>query len=183
VSRQVVAIVAGAEIAVAEVDTREADLRAGSLSAALPRAGTSEGRQLRRWLTQLLVTERVVAAEAAALGLSADAAPSEEELLPDVTARLEIGSVAASALAAPLARALFTHVTAAVEVTDDDVAGYHARNPLRFAARTVDRDGWRTTTGVAPPLDEVGVRHVAACHRWREVVYSWRHETRNTRSR
>jgi oligopeptide transport system ATP-binding protein len=36
---------------------------------------------------------------------------------------------------------------------------------------------------IAPPLDEVGVRHVAACHRWREVVYSWRHETRNTRSR
>jgi oligopeptide transport system ATP-binding protein len=36
---------------------------------------------------------------------------------------------------------------------------------------------------IAPPLDEVGVRHVAACHRWREVVYSWRHETRNTRAR
>ena len=37
-------------------------------AASLPRAGTSEGRQLRRWLTQLLVTERVVAAEAAAAG-------------------------------------------------------------------------------------------------------------------
>jgi oligopeptide transport system ATP-binding protein len=36
---------------------------------------------------------------------------------------------------------------------------------------------------IAPPLDEVGVRHVAACHRWREVVYSWQHETRNTGSR
>jgi len=35
----------------------------------------------------------------------------------------------------------------------------------------------------APPLDEVGVRHAAACHRWREVVYSWRHENRNSRSR
>ena len=35
----------------------------------------------------------------------------------------------------------------------------------------------------APPLGEVGVRHAAACHRWREVVYSWRHETRNSGSR
>jgi oligopeptide transport system ATP-binding protein len=35
----------------------------------------------------------------------------------------------------------------------------------------------------APQLDEVGIRHAAACHRWREVVYSWRHETRNTRAR
>ncbi len=65
------------------------------LASSLPRRDTSEGRQLRRWLTQLLVTERVVAAEAAARGLTADGAPSEDELLPDTTARLEIGSVAA----------------------------------------------------------------------------------------
>jgi oligopeptide transport system ATP-binding protein len=36
---------------------------------------------------------------------------------------------------------------------------------------------------IAPPQDQVGVRHTAACHRWREVVYSWRHETRNSRAR
>ena len=53
------------------------------------------------------MTERVVAAEAAGLGLTADGAPTEHELLPDMTSRLEIGSVAASALADPLARALF----------------------------------------------------------------------------
>ena len=35
----------------------------------------------------------------------------------------------------------------------------------------------------APPLEEVGIRHTAACHRWREVVYSWGHETRNSRAR
>jgi [acyl-carrier-protein] S-malonyltransferase len=155
VSRPVAATVGGIAVPVADVDAREAQLRAGALAAALPRAGTSEGRQLRRWLTQLLVTEQVVAAEAAALGLNADGAPAEDELLPDVTARLEIGSVAASALADPLARALFARVTAAVEVTDDDVAGYHTRNPLRFATRTADRDGWRAPAGVAPPLHEV----------------------------
>ena len=81
-----------------EVDAREDRLRASRLASSLPRRGTSEGRQLRRWLTQLLVTERVVAAEAAARGLTADGAPSEDELLPDATARLEIGSIAGSVL-------------------------------------------------------------------------------------
>ena len=80
------------------------------------------------------MTERVVAAEAAALGVTARDAPGEAELLPDTTARLEIGSVAAAALADPCARALFVRVTAAVDVSDDDVTDYHARNPLRFAA-------------------------------------------------
>ena len=51
----------------AEVDAREARLRGDPCSRRRCRGrGTSEGRQLRRWLTQLLVTERVVAAEAAA---------------------------------------------------------------------------------------------------------------------
>jgi oligopeptide/dipeptide ABC transporter ATP-binding protein len=29
---------------------------------------------------------------------------------------------------------------------------------------------------IEPPLDAVGPRHAVACHRWREVVYSWRDE-------
>ena len=151
------AIVGGVPIGVDEIDAREAALRAGRLAAALPRAGTSEGRQLRRWLTQLTVTERVVAIEAAALGVTPDAAPAEDELLPDASARLDVGSVAAAALADPLARALFMHVTAAVEVSDDDVAGYHARNPLRFAPRgartggSAVRDRRPSACGGPPP--------------------------------
>jgi [acyl-carrier-protein] S-malonyltransferase len=146
VSSQVVATVGGVPIGVDEVDAREAALRLGRRAAALPRAGTSEGRQLRRWLTQLLVTERVVAVESAALGVTPDAAPAEDELLPDESARLEIGSVAAAAFADPLTRALFVHVTATVEVCDDDVADYHARNPRRFAPRR---------RASVPALDEV----------------------------
>src|SRR5271167_767490 len=136
-TEQLVATVAGLPISVDEIDSAEARLRSGARASALPASGTSEGRQLRRWLTQLIVTKRVVAAEAAARGLTAvtaEAAPTEAELLPDVTARLEIGSVAAAALADPDARALFADVTAAVQVSDDDVADYHARNPHRFAA-------------------------------------------------
>jgi [acyl-carrier-protein] S-malonyltransferase len=150
-----VATVGGVPVPVDEVDAREARLRGGPLAAALPVAGTSEGRQLRRWLTQLIVTERVVAAEAAALGVTASDAPSEAELLPDTTARLEIGSVAAAALSEPCARALFARVTAEVDVSDDDVACYHARNPLRFAAATPDRHGWRGPAVAAPPLQQV----------------------------
>jgi len=129
----VAATVAGVPVPVADVDAREAALRASPQSAALPRPGTSEGRQLRRWLTQLLVTEKVVAAEARTLGVTVTAStPTEEDLLPDLTARLEIGSIAAGALADPLARALFDRVTAGVDVDSDTVADYHRRNPGRF---------------------------------------------------
>ncbi len=154
-SVRLVATVAGTPIRVDEVDAAEARLRNGPQAAALPASGTGEGRQLRRWLTQLIVTERVVAAEAAARGLTARAAPTETDLLPDVTARLEIGSVAAAALADPRARALFADVTAAVQVADDDVADYHARNPLRFATPRPGQYGWRAPSRVGPPLDEV----------------------------
>ena len=147
---QVAATVAGMDVPVADVDVREAELRGTVPAASLPRPGTSEGRQLRRWLTQLLVTERVIAAEAAAAGLTAEGAPAEDELLPDISARLEIGSVAAAALADPLARVMFIHITAAVDVTDADVADYHARNPLRFATPSDAGNGWCTATVGCP---------------------------------
>jgi [acyl-carrier-protein] S-malonyltransferase len=131
----VAAIVGGVPVLVEEVDAREERLRGSRVALSLPRPGTSEGRQLRRWLTQVLVTERVVQAEARALGLTAASVPSEDALLPDTTARLEIGSVAASVLSDPRGRAVFVHVTANVDVTDADVADYHARNPARFASR------------------------------------------------
>jgi [acyl-carrier-protein] S-malonyltransferase len=183
VSAHPVATVAGTPIPETEVDAREARLRSGRLAAALPASGTSEGRQLRRWLTQLIVTERVVAAEAAARGLTAVTpaeAPPEAELLPDVTARLEIGSIAAAALADPRARALFADVTAAVQVSDDDVADYHARNPLRFAAPSPGRHGWRVPAVVGPPLEQVRsavTEHLRAAAR-RRAFRVWLDERR-----
>lgn len=132
----VAAMVGGVPVAVHEVDAREKRLRDSKISSSLPRPGTSEGRQLRRWLTQLLVTERVVFVEAAARGLDADGAPPEQELLPDNMSRLEIGSITAAALSDPLGRALFVDVTSTVDVTGDEVASYQARNPGRFASAT-----------------------------------------------
>ncbi|MCV7444888.1 malonyl CoA-ACP transacylase [Mycobacterium paraense] len=154
-SARLVASVAGDPVSVDEVDAAEARLRRGPRAAALPAGGTAEGRQLRRWLTQVIVTERVVAAEAAARGLTGRDAPAQAELLPDATARLEIGSVAAAVLADPRARALFADVTAAVRIGDDDVAAYHARNPLRFAAPRPGPDGWRAPPRTGPALAQV----------------------------
>lgn len=129
------ATVAGDPVSIDEIDTREAALRSSPQTAALPRPGTSEGRQLRRWLTQLLVTERVVAREAAALGVTVTGAtPGADAVLPDLTARLEIGSVAVGVLAHPLARALYAHITADVDIDDAAVADYHRRNPRRFVS-------------------------------------------------
>ncbi|MGV9800638.1 DUF7158 domain-containing protein [Mycobacterium sp. NPDC003449] len=149
------AVVAGAPVPVTEIDGREAALRASNLASALPHPGTSEGRQLRRWLTQLVAAERVIAAEAHARGLTGADAPAEPEVLPDVAARLEIGSVAASVLAGPQARAVFAEVTAAVVVTESDIAAYHTRNPLRFAAKpALGQHGWLERP-VAPRLAQV----------------------------
>ncbi|OBJ50427.1 malonyl CoA-ACP transacylase [Mycobacterium sp. 1423905.2] len=171
----VVATVGGAPVVEAEVDAREAGLRGGARAAALPTPGTSEGRQLRRWLTQLIVTERVVAAEAAARGLSATPAPTEAQVLPDLTARMEIGSVAAAVLADPRARALFVALTAGVQVTDQEVAAYHARNPLRFAAPSQRGHGWRGPAVAGPPLHQVRpliMQHLLAVAR-RRAFRDW----------
>lgn len=138
-----VATVGGASVSVAEVDARESALRASGVASALPRPETSEGRQLRRWLTQLIVTERVVAREAVARGLTADDAPSVSDLVPDTVAKMELGSIAAEVLRDPLARSLFETITAEVEVDEATARAYHARNPGRFGRVTESSDGWR----------------------------------------
>ncbi|MDG4663882.1 malonyl CoA-ACP transacylase [Mycobacterium sp. 236(2023)] len=118
-------------VTVADVDAREQVLRTGDRRHALPRPGTSEARQMRRWLTQVLVAERVVAMSSRGEGQ----VPSEADVLPDVVARMELGSVAAATLSDPHGRAVFAAITADIAVTDTEVADYHARNPHRFAVR------------------------------------------------
>lgn len=126
-----VAWVGGSPVDVSEVDTMEVGLRAGPVGPTLPREHTSEGRQLRRWLVQVLVAERLVAAEAATRGLGATGAPGLFELAPDRAAMLGLGSVAADLLTrSPLARKVFMAVTE--HVTIPSVTDFHERNPERF---------------------------------------------------
>lgn len=138
----VVARVGDDVVTVTEVDDRERALRAGGSADALPRAGTSEARQLRRWITQVLVAQKVVDAHAGTLGGHDRPSAGEQDVLPDAVARMEIGSVAASTLDTAPGRAVFAAVTAAVRVSDHQVAEYHARNPGRFAKSTVTQSGW-----------------------------------------
>ena len=141
----VAATVAGVSVQICEVDAREAVLRAAPQVAALPRPNTSEGRQLRRWLTQLVVAEKLVAREAEVLGVIVTAdTPGETDLLPDPTARLEIGSIAAAVLSDPVARAVFAHVTSDVAVDDGAVVDFHRRNPRKFL-QFKQTGGWRVS--------------------------------------
>lgn len=164
----VVATVAGTPILVSEVDARENHLRETRLAASLPRPGTSEGRQLRRWLTQLLIAERVVTAEADARGTCAVDAPTKEDLVPDTVARMEIGSIAASVLDEPRTRALFVDVTAGVSVSEADVADYHARNPRRFVSAQAVAGSWNrpaTTPDLAQARPAIAAHLLAAARR------------------
>jgi [acyl-carrier-protein] S-malonyltransferase len=123
-----IAWVAGTPLEESEVDLREAAVRSSPARAALPAKDSSEGRQLRRWLVQLMAAERIVASHGATC-----AAPPLEELAKDNAALLELGSVAAALLAQnPLARAVFREVTDQVRIPPERVAAYHAANPEQF---------------------------------------------------
>lgn len=148
----VVATVAGAAVDESAVDERERELRAGPVRSTLPRPHTSEGRQLRRWLVQVLVAERLVAAEAAARGLTGADAPGLTAIAPDRAAMLGLGSVAADLLTRnPLARSVFRAVTAELTVPDADVERYYRANPERY--RHEERRVVRHALGDTPVTD------------------------------
>lgn len=116
-------------IPAAAVDERLAFVQAGPYAARLPHPSTMEGRNLRRWLTQALVTEAVVEHEAALRGLTAVGAASAVTR----SAALRSGGVVAAVLAAhPLARVLRDAVTAQVTVPEETVVDYHRRNRDRY---------------------------------------------------
>lgn len=128
-----VATVAGVPLDESDVDAREQELRSGPVSTTLPRPHTSEGRQLRRWVVQVLVAERLVADEARVRGLTEDDAPDIAGLAPNRAALLGLGSVAADLLTRkPLARKVFLAVTDDIVVSAADVERYHAANPEQF---------------------------------------------------
>jgi [acyl-carrier-protein] S-malonyltransferase len=110
----------------AEVETRVERLRRGPLAPRLPRPGTADARNLRRWVVQVMTYEAVVEAEAAALNLPPR--PPTEGRLSLVDA-LRMGGVTAAVLTSlPVAPAVRERVTADVAVPEPAVRDYYARN-------------------------------------------------------
>ncbi|HEV7710589.1 MAG TPA: hypothetical protein VGP16_20510 [Asanoa sp.] len=118
-----VAWVDGEPIHSAAVAAELSRLYRGPGGHALPTPDTAEGRQLRRWVVQVLAVGAVLAAEAARRRLPASGP------LPDAD-RVALGSIAAAALArSSHAAAVFAAVTADVTVSAAEVAAYRAANP------------------------------------------------------
>lgn len=78
------------------LDERLDALRAGDAACVLPRAGSREGRQLERWVAQVVLTELVCADE---LHRRPDAVPAAPGASLDVSTAIAVGSITAAALA------------------------------------------------------------------------------------
>jgi len=121
-----VAEVDGHRISLAEVDRRAAELRSGPRGALLPPPDTAEGRNLRRWLVQLVAAERVVRNSCAARGIDTAGAPTARL---DLGGALRLGGVAA---------AMLHRMPGAIELAAEagptavEVADHHQRNRDRY---------------------------------------------------
>ena len=129
---QVAAWVGETPIAVTEVDVHLERLRAGPRAALLPVADSPEGRQLRRWATQVVVTRHLLEVEAAALGPAP--VPPREAVMSDRQAALDFGGIVANVLAdSGAARMVFAEVTGSVQASSEEVAAYYSRNVDEFS--------------------------------------------------
>ncbi|MFE2723839.1 hypothetical protein [Kitasatospora sp. NPDC059327] len=117
------------------LDRRLAALRSGPRSAALPRPGSSEDRQLTRWVAQVVLTEELCAAVCAERGLPVEAtAPADTPARLDQRAAVELGSITAAAYEGSAAvRAVYEAVTADVRPRPDEVAHYRTMTAGRPA--------------------------------------------------
>ncbi|MFF1396948.1 hypothetical protein ACFVZD_24475 [Streptomyces sp. NPDC058287] len=110
-----------------EVEARVARLRRGPLAPRLPRPGTADARNLRRWVVQVMTYEAVVEAEAAKLDLPPRPLHSKDGL--SLVEALGMGGVTAAVLASlPVAPAVRARVTADVAVPEPAVRDYYVRN-------------------------------------------------------
>jgi [acyl-carrier-protein] S-malonyltransferase len=113
-----------------DVDRRLEALRRGRWSAVLPHPATAEGRQLRRWTAQVVVTEALLEYLAEDLR---DTRPAEIFAFDGAPA-LELGSIVAAALAAsPAARRVYDYVVGGIVADAEQVRGYYDRNQDLFA--------------------------------------------------
>ncbi|MFD3479080.1 hypothetical protein [Streptomyces sp. NPDC058695] len=123
----VAAVVGDRTLTEAEVEARVAALRSGPLAPRLPRPGTADARNLRRWVVQVMTHEEVVEQEAAILDLPLQPPDTHVELR--LTDALRMGGVTAAVLTSlPVAPAVRARVTADIAVPEPAVRDYYARN-------------------------------------------------------
>ncbi|MFD9543747.1 hypothetical protein [Streptomyces sp. NPDC060022] len=109
------------------VEARVTALRRGPLASRLPRPGTADARNLRRWVVQLLTYEAVVEDAAASMGLTAEQTSRRKEF--SLSAALGTGGVTAAVLASlPVATAVYDRITAHITVPPSEVRAYYDRN-------------------------------------------------------
>jgi [acyl-carrier-protein] S-malonyltransferase len=142
----------GRAIPRARLEERLSRLRSGFLAGLLPVPGSSEDRQLARWVAQVILTEELCAAEASRLGL--DPATEGTSSREADGATVELGSIVAAAWANSAAvRAVFSHLTAAVDVGESDLRAYWEATASPVPARWLLRH--RLDGGTAQPLGPV----------------------------
>ncbi|MFJ7909574.1 hypothetical protein [Kitasatospora sp. NPDC096204] len=106
------------------LDARLAALRNGPRATALPQPGSSEDRQLARWVAQVLLTEALC--EAVAADRNLPVVPGGPAHL-DHQAAVELGSITAAAYEGSAAvRAVYEMVTADTDPSPTDIAHYRA---------------------------------------------------------
>lgn len=126
----IAALVGAEHLSQAQVDAAVAKMRNGPHSHALPVAGTAEGRNLTRWVVQILTATRLVEQEAAARHITVPAGRPGRLSMGEA---LESGGIAAAVLAmSPAARAVKAAVTAGVCVPEAQVLAFYRRNLPRY---------------------------------------------------
>ncbi|MBD0695286.1 hypothetical protein [Streptomyces sp. CBMA123] len=123
----------GQPLSRAALDERLAALRTGPRSTALPQPGSSEDRQLVRWVAQVLLTEALC--EAVATERALPVAPVGPARL-DQQAAVELGSITAAAYEGSAAvRAVYQDVTAGIDPSPADLAHYRSMTARPPATR------------------------------------------------
>lgn len=117
---EVMAYLNGEPVPRALLDDRLAVLRAGDAACVLPRPDSREGRQLTRWVAQVVLTEQLCLDE---FHRRTDAVPEAPAEAIDVSTAIAVGSITAAALAGSEAvRRVAALVTADVRIPAEQLA-------------------------------------------------------------
>jgi [acyl-carrier-protein] S-malonyltransferase len=105
------------------LDERLAVLRAGDSACVLPRPDSREGRQLTRWVAQVVLTEQLCLDELHRRGTSTGERDGDEPEAIDVATAIAVGSITAAALAGSEAvRRVAALVSADVRIPAEQLA-------------------------------------------------------------